>query len=46
MPLNTMLRLGFHSFRWDVVQNEQGFDGDCGEGVPASMNITKFDQAR
>jgi hypothetical protein len=27
------------------VQDEQGFDGNRGEGVPASMDVAKFDQA-
>ena len=45
MTLNAMLRLGCHGFRWDVVQDEQGLDGDHGAGVPASMGVAKFDQA-
>jgi hypothetical protein len=43
---NAMLRLGCDGFRWDVVQDEQNFNGNRGEGIPVSMGVAKFDQAR
>jgi hypothetical protein len=43
---NAMLRLGCDGFRWDVVQDEQNFNGDRGEGIPAPMGVAKFNQAR
>jgi hypothetical protein len=43
---NAMLRLGCDGFRWDVVQDEQNFNGDRGEGIPVSIGVAKFDQAR
>ena len=45
MTPNARLRLGCYGFRWDRVQDQQGVDGDCGEGVPASIGIATFDQA-
>ena len=43
---NAMLRLSCDGFRWDVVQDELSFNGNRGEGIPASMGVAKFDQAR